>query len=104
MTDAPPGAVALWLDMKRQSGLRSVKARDGWAPWTQDVLERTNLIDRGQRYRARRYLSVTADAIEVRRLNTYGNKLEYRLRPGWPAPRAEVIDLTAARKARKRKS
>jgi hypothetical protein len=56
---------------------------------------------RHRRYRILR--QVKADGVlEIRRLNTYGNKVEYRLNPNWAKPKAEVVDLAAVRKARKR--
>ena len=92
---------ALIAEMQRLSGLRRYKQRDGWMPLTQEILERVGLLDEDRRYRVLR--QVRADGVlEVRRLNTYGNKVEYRLNPAWAKPKAGVVDLAAVRKARKR--
>jgi hypothetical protein len=92
--------VALLMEIQRLSGLRRIKARDGWISLTQELLERTGLIIRGRRHRALKRLMDTG-SLELRRLNTYGNKVEYRLNPNWAKPKAEVVDLAAVRKAQR---
>jgi hypothetical protein len=94
-------AVALLLEIKRLSGLRRFKRRDGWMPLTQELLERTNCANRFRRYRALKRLMATG-VMEIRRLNTFGNKAEFRINPDWAKPKAEVVDLATARKARRR--
>jgi hypothetical protein len=92
---------ALILELQRLSGQRRYKGCDGWVSLTQELLERVGLLNKDRRYKAMRRVQA-AGIMEVRRLNTYGNKLEYRLNPDWVKPKAEVVDLTAVRKARRK--
>ena len=92
-------AVALILDLQRLSGLSRIRRRDGWMQLTQEILSRVGVSDKNRRYRTLQGLTAEG-VLEVRRLNTYGNKLEYRLNPHWAKPKAEVVDPAAARSAR----
>jgi hypothetical protein len=93
----PP--VALYLELKRQAGLRSTKARDGWPVLDQKRFEAIGLGDKHIRYRVGRWL-LARNMIEVR--SRPGCRLEYRLNPNWAKPKAEVVNLAAVRKVRKR--
>jgi hypothetical protein len=88
--------LALVLEIQRLAGLRRVQRHDGWLALTQELLERVALTDGDRRYRAVRRL-VRLGVLEIRRLNTYGNKVEYRVNPNWTKPKAEVIDPGAFR-------
>jgi hypothetical protein len=92
-------AVALLLELLRVAGLRSTKKRDGWTPFDLERFEAIGLTDKRVRYRAVRRL-LAHDVIEVRQL--YGLRFEYRLNPNWAKPKAEVVDLAAQRKKRRR--
>jgi hypothetical protein len=94
-------ASALVMEMQRLSGQRRYKKRDGWMVLTHEILERVGLLNKQRRYRVLQRTRA-ADVVESRRLNAYGNKVEYRLNPNWAKPKAEVVDLAAMRKARKR--
>ena len=92
-------AVVLLLELIRQSGLETVRKRDGWVLFSDDNLEIVDLADKQVRYRAARRL-VAAGYIETRVVGRH--KSQYRLNPNWAKPKAEVVDLTARRKARRR--
>jgi hypothetical protein len=85
-------ASALHLEMMRLSGLRWVVKRDGWVSPNRESLEAIGLVDKRARHRAVKRL-VACRFLEVRSTGTGGRKLEYRLRPDWARPSAEVIDL-----------
>jgi hypothetical protein len=91
-------AASLLLELLRLSGLRRIQHRDGWIPVTQALAERVGIADRDRRCRIVKRLRA-AGILEVRQLNTCGNKVEYRLNPNWAKREAEVIDLAAVRKA-----
>jgi hypothetical protein len=89
--------LALVLELLRTSRLRSTKQRDGWTAIDQERLEPIDLTDRRFRHRVVQYLA-DCGMIEVR--SRPGCKLEYRLKPDWAKPRAEVVDLATVRKRR----
>lgn len=90
-------AATLLLGVLRLSGTNWAKCRDGWMSFDREMLEELGLTNKDARYRAVRRL-LACNAIEIR--HTPGSRLEYRLRPGWPAPKAEVVDLAAPYKSR----
>jgi hypothetical protein len=102
-------SIVMLLEMMRLSGLWSIQQRDGWAPWDHARFKRLGLHEKSARYRAVRLL-VAARCMETQGAAVAGRKLEYRLLPDWAEAkpgaksRSKVIDLAAARKARKRSS
>jgi hypothetical protein len=91
-------AVVLLLELIRQSGLETVRKRDGWVSFSNGSLEIVGLADKYVRHRAARRL-VAAGYIETSVIGRH--KSQYRLNPNWAKPKAEVVDLDVRRKARK---
>ena len=98
ITRLPVPAGALLLELIRQSGLETVRKRDGWVLLSDDNLEAIGLTDKDACYRAARRL-VADGLIETKAVP--GHKLQYRLNPNWSKPKAEVIDLAARRKVKR---
>jgi hypothetical protein len=92
-------ASVLFLEMLRLSGLRRVQKRDGWVTFTQRALMILGLSNRSTLAKAVAQL-VRCGFIEVRTTRTPGQKLEYRLVPGWGRSEAEVVDLASRRQAK----
>jgi hypothetical protein len=91
--------VALHLEAMRTAGLRSTLRQDGWGQVERKRLTVMGIANRDAHYRAARRLQALG-VIEIR--SRPGCKLEYRLNPNWAKPKAEVVDLAAMRKLRKR--
>jgi hypothetical protein len=89
-------ATVLLLGVIRLSGTRWVIRRKGWITFDRDACQQLGLVDGDIFYRAARRLKAL-DILESR--GKPGARLEYRLNPNWAKPKAEVIDLAAARKA-----
>jgi hypothetical protein len=93
-------AVVLLLELIRQSGLETIKKRDGWVLFSDNNLEIVGLTDKYVRHRAACRLA-SIGWIEIKAISQH--KLQYRLNPDWAKPKAEVINLAAAKQARGRK-
>jgi hypothetical protein len=93
--------LVLFLEIVRLSGLRRIKKRDGRISLGGKELEALGLSNRATLSKAVKKL-VSCGFIEVFGTDSPGKKLEYRLNPNWAKPKAVVVDLMAARKARKR--
>jgi hypothetical protein len=90
-------SLALFLELRRLTGTRTVQRHDGWMVLSVETLRRLGLGDRWVRQRAARQ-GVKMGWLEVRRSDGISSKYAYRLRPGADA---SVVDLAAARNRRK---